>query len=303
MKSPIEQFREYLIVERNYSEYTVLNYCNDINEFENYLTREELGTILNFGSGVTRYYLSYLNLRGFKPRTVARKMSSLRSFYAYMMQIGFVKENVFQEIHSPKLDKKLPKFVYFKELDSLFNSIDVTTDIGKRNFALLELLYGTGIRVAELCALQLSDIDFYNKSIIVIGKGSKERYLPIHDNIVNTLLDYTEHGRARLLAKGQDGSNMSLFLNAKGGSLTPRGVRVVLNSITEKAAVDIKISPHMLRHSFATHLLDNGADLRSVQELLGHVNLSTTQIYTHVSKEKMKEEYMSHFPRARRKDE
>ena len=303
MNSKVENFRNYLLVERNYSNYTAINYINDINEFEEYLNREGLGSLMKFRSGVTRYYLSYLNRKGFKPRTVARKMSSLRSFYRYLVQNGLVDVNVFNEITSPKLDKKLPKFIYSQELDALFESIDCSTDLGKRDYALLELLYGTGMRVSEACALELTDVDFYNKNIIVSGKGNKERYLPIYDNICNSLLAYLETSRGKLLSKSQNSDCLTIFLNYKGGPLTTRGVRVILNNITEKAAVDIKISPHTLRHSFATHLLDNGADLRAVQELLGHVNLSTTQIYTHVSKEKMKEEYMMHFPRARRKDD
>lgn len=303
MKECVNKFKDYLAVERNYSEYTVLNYINDINEFSNYLIKENFGDLLNFNPKTTRYYLSNLHDKGFKPRTIARKMSSLRSFYKFLLQEGIVDRNVFSEITSPKLDRKLPKFLYYKEIDEMFEAIDVNTDIGIRDYALLELLYGTGIRVSEACELELSDIDFYNKNMIVHGKGNKERYLPLHDNICSALLDYIDGSRCRLLAKSKSGDNPTLFLNFKGGSLTTRGVRVILNNITEKAAGNIKISPHTLRHSFATHLLDNGADLRAVQELLGHVNLSTTQIYTHVSKEKMREEYMMNFPRARRKDD
>lgn len=302
MNKELIKFCDYLNIERNYSHHTVINYRSDIEEFANFLASEGFGDLLHFRSGITRYYLSFLNNKGYKPRTVARKMSSLRSFYKFLLQQGLIDNNIFGEIASPKLDKRLPKFIYAQEIDALFDCIDVSTDIGKRDYALLELLYGTGLRVSEACGLELSDIDFYNKNIIVRGKGNKERYVPLHDNITAALLDYLETSRSRLLAKSKTGDSLAVFLNYRGGPLTSRGVRVILNNITSIAAVNIKISPHMLRHSFATHLLDNGADLRAVQELLGHTNLATTQIYTHVSKEKMKEEYMSHFPRARRKE-
>jgi integrase/recombinase XerC len=298
----IDKFREYLVNEKNYSDYTVLNYINDINEFDDYLKVNSLGGLLKVRSNVSRYYLSYLNQKGYKPRSVARKMSSLRSFYRFLLQEHLVETNVFSEIASPKLDKTLPRFLYFEELDQLFESINTNTIVGKRDYALLEILYGTGMRVGEFCNLKVEDIDFFNDNLIVMGKGSKERYLPIYDRIKNALIDYLEYSRNILLAKVKDPHCPYLFLNFKGGPLTTRGVRVILNNINDRAAEHIKISPHMLRHSFATHLLDNGADLRSVQELLGHVNLSTTQIYTHVSKEALKTAYMEHFPRAKRRD-
>lgn len=296
----IKQFIAYLRYERNYSSYTILNYENDINEFINYLKLNKFASYLEIKGNIIRYYLSYMNDLGYKPRTIARKMSSLRSFYRFLMSEGKVKSNIFSDISSPKLDKPLPKFLYFEELDSIFESINTNTTLGKRNMAILELLYGTGIRVSELCNLTLSDFDFFNNNIIVLGKGRKERYLPIYENIKNALEDYFSSSRLELLAKNQDPTSLYAFLNYRGGQLSPRGVRKILDQITNNAALNIKMSPHMLRHSFATHLIDNGADLRSVQELLGHENLSTTQIYTHVSKETLKEAYMHFFPRAKK---
>jgi integrase/recombinase XerC len=165
---------------------------------------------------------------------------------------------------------------------------------------MLELLYGTGIRVSELCSLSISDIDFYNETILVAGKGNKERYLPIYDSIKNALLDYLEFARPSLLARSGNTDEKRLFLNFHGGPLTQRGVRVIINDICLRAAINQKAHPHMFRHTFATHLLNNGADLRSVQELLGHANLSSTQIYTHVSKENLRREFLKRHPR--RKD-
>ncbi len=299
----IEKFRSYLINERRYSEYTVLNYINDIHEFENYLKINEYGNLLKLRLNISRYYLSHLNDKAYSSRTIARKMSSLRSFYRFLLKEGLVNVNYFQDISSPKIDKTIPKFLYTKEIDALFNAINTNTAIGRRDYALLELMYGTGIRVSEFCNIKLSDIDFYNNEIIIFGKGKKERYLPIYDSLKEALLDYINYGRQEMLARNKDGYCDKLFLNFKGGPLTTRGVRVILNNITEKASENLKISPHMLRHSFATHLLDNGADLRSVQELLGHENLQTTQIYTHVSKERLKRDYMEYFPRAKRDDD
>jgi integrase/recombinase XerC len=295
-------FQKYLENERAYSRYTVENYMNDIREYRDFLKTNDLGPVTAIKPNVTRYYLSHLNQKGYKPRSISRKMSSLRSFYKYMLKEHFIEANPFSEISSPKLDKMLPKLLYSEEIDQLFDSIDVKEAVGKRDYALLELLYGTGIRVSEFCSLKISDIDFYNNSIIVMGKGSKERYLPIHESIRSALLDYLEFARNDLLKNAKEEPTDILFLNYRGGALTPRGVRVILNAINEKAANNMHISPHMLRHSFATHLLDNGADLRSVQELLGHVNLSTTQIYTHVTTERLKDEYQKFHPRAKRKE-
>ncbi len=295
-------FKEYLEVERSYSEHTVLNYLKDIEDFRHFLKTNSFGSLLNLKMNYGRYFLSFLHSSGYKPRTIARKMSSLRSFYKFLMREGKIEANVFDEVSSPKPDKTLPKLVYYSELDNLFDAIDVSNEIGKRDYAILETLYGTGIRVSELCSIRIQDVDFYNSSVIVMGKGGKERYLPIYNNIKSALLDYLEFSRNELLKKSKKGVTDILFLNYRGGPLTPRGVRVILNDINSNTANNLKISPHMLRHSFATHLLDNGADLRSVQELLGHANLSTTQIYTHVSKEQIKEEYTKYHPRAMKKE-
>lgn len=299
--SIVLNYKKFLEDEKSYSKHTVTNYLNDIEEFRDFLKTNNLGSILDIQQTVTRYYLSYLNKK-YAPRSVARKLSSLRSFYNYLVNEKIVQVNIFAEINSPKIDKTLPRLVYYEELDNLFNSIDVKDAIGKRDYALLELLYGTGIRVSEFCNLRIQDIDFYNNNIIVMGKGGKERYVPIHDNIKSSLLDYLEFGRNELLKRNKGEIVDNLFLNFKGGPLRVRGVRVILNNLCERASNNLDISPHMLRHSFATHLLDHGADLRSVQELLGHANLSTTQIYTHVSKEKLKEEYDKFHPRAKKEE-
>ncbi len=299
----IYQFKDYIEQERNYSEYTVLNYINDINEFRKFLQENDLSGLFLIEQAYPRFYKSTLVKKGYSPKTIARKLSSLRTFYKFLLAEKMVKVNLFAELSSPKLDHSLPKQVYPKEIDAMFGCIDNGTILGKRDTALLELLYGTGIRVSELCSIKVADIDFYNQSIIVMGKGSKERDIPLHEGIIMAIKNYLSFSRSELMAKQKGKVYEKLFLNFRGSELTVRGVRIILNSLAEKASSGLKVSPHMFRHSFATHLLNNGADLRSVQELLGHVNLSTTQIYTHVSLEKMKEEYIKYHPKAKRDEE
>lgn len=294
----ILKFCDYIKVEKNYSDYTVENYKRDINEFKQYLENENFGNLKDFTNNANRHYLAYLNQKKLRTRSVARKMSSLRSFYRFLVNEGIVKTNKFSDINSPKLEKILPKFLYVEEIEKMFDSIDTETVLGKRDYAILEFMYGTGVRVSELCNLEIDDIDYINKQVIVLGKGNKERYLPLHDLIIEALEVYVNEAREVLQMRNKKEVSTKLFLNHHGGALTPRGVRVVLENIVKDASESFHISPHMLRHSFASHLLNNGADLITVQELLGHENLSTTQIYTHISLEQIKREYMNKFPRA-----
>ena len=299
-------YERYLRNERGFSNYTVLNYINDVNDFRKFLLDNGFGSCLEISQNVARYYLSYMNKEvSFKASSVSRKLSSLRGFYKFLMAEKIVDINYFSEVSSPKGDKTLPKYLFDEELDKLIESIDLSTATGKRDHAILEVMYATGVRVSELCTIRLMDIDYYTNSIIVMGKGSKERYLPFHEKAKSAILDYIEFGRGELLKRNKREVPNELFLNFKGGALTPRGVRLIMDELTQKASLNMKVHPHMIRHSFATSLLNNGADLRTVQELLGHVNLSTTQIYTHVSMEKLKEAYNNAHPRAKseRKDE
>ncbi|MDD4482108.1 MAG: site-specific tyrosine recombinase/integron integrase [Bacilli bacterium] len=291
-----QEFRDFLENERSYSAYTVKSYMKDIADFNNYLINNDFPLFLEISNNVPRYYLSYLNQK-YKAKSVNRKLSSLRSFYRFLVQNGYRDNNPFLEINSMKTPQALPKRLYEDEIEKLFSIIDVNTVIGIRDYAILEMLYGTGIRVSELCGLKIQDIDFYNNNIIVLGKGNKERYVPIHQKIKSAVYDYIQYSRLDLLKNNKKNVPEALFLNFKGFPLLVRGVRVILDKLAEKAGLEFSISPHMLRHSFATSLIDNGADLRSVQELLGHENLSTTQIYTHVSKEALKKGYDAFFPR------
>lgn len=298
----IEKYRNYLDVEKNYSEYTVNAYVKDIEDFASYLKSENFGALLSINkNNIPRYYLSYLSTSGYTKKSIARKLSSLRTFYRFLILEGMFDENPFDEIETPKADKTLPKVLYQKEIDAIFNSIDTTTALGKRDMLIMELLYGSGLRVSELCSLEENSIDYSNRLIKVFGKGHKERYVPMNEYTIKALKEYIHIGRKEILLKKELEEPKKLLLNIRGTELTPRGVRVILDNILSKTAESIHVHPHMLRHTFATHLLDGGADLRSVQEMLGHSHLSSTQIYTHVSSEQMKKSYMANHPGQNRK--
>lgn len=301
-KEAIEKYRVYLDVEKNYSNYTVEGYIKDIEEFAKFLKEQEFGTVLTITkSNVPRYYLSHLTTSNFTKKSIARKLSSLRTFYRYLINERIITVNPFEEIETPKADKVLPKFLYNNEIEAIFKSIDTSSSIGKRDRLILELLYGSGLRVSELCLLEESNIDFPNKMIKVFGKGHKERYVPINENTIVALKEYLYVARPELILKNELEPPKELLVNQRGTALTTRGVRVILNNIIDKASESIHVYPHMLRHTFATHLLNGGADLRSVQEMLGHSNLSSTQIYTHVSSEQMKKSYLENHPGQNRK--
>ena len=300
----LSSFENYLLVERSYSEYTVNNYLKDIKDFETFLKGQGFGTLLDINThNIARYYVSFLSNQ-YAKRSINRKLSSLRGFYRHLHERGMVGVNPFEDIASVKQEKTLPHFLQKDEINQMFNAIDSNTPLGMRDMVILELLYGSGLRVSELCSLTYKSFDFSNQMVLVHGKGSKERYVPLSDKAVEAIDVYHQVGRPILQKKNQDGINPDEFLlNHYGGPLTTRGVRVILNNIIDKTADTFKISPHMLRHTFATHLLDGGADLRSVQEMLGHVNLSTTQIYTHVSLEQTMRAYMEHHPRQVKEDQ
>ena len=260
-KEAIEKYRIYLDVERNYSEHTVNGYIKDIEDFSEYLKTENFGALLSINkNNIPRYYLSNLTSNGYTKKSISRKLSSLRTFYRFLMNEGFYDENPFDEIETPKADKTLPKVLYKDEIDAIFNSIDTKTALGKRDMLILELLYGSGLRVSELCGLEESNIDYSNKLIKVFGKGHKERYVPINDYTIKALREYIHVGRKEILLKKELDDPKKLLLNIRGTELTPRGVRVILDNIISKTAENTHVHPHMLRHTFATHLLDGGAD-------------------------------------------
>lgn len=296
VNSLLKSFIEYLQIERNYSQYTIESYQHDINEFSLFMNEQRIASLDEVTYADIRIYLTMLYKRNFARKTAARKISSLRSFYNYMLREKLITDNPFSLVTMPKIEKRLPDFFYGDEMRQLFESCQTDSPLGLRNYALLELLYATGIRVGECSQLRLKDVDFFLSTILVHGKGQKERYVPFGSYAHDALEKYIQNGRS-LLVKNHDAHDY-LFVNFRGGPLTARGIRVILNKVIEDSSLQGKIHPHMLRHTFATHLLENGADMRTVQELLGHASLSSTQVYTHVTNEYLRRSYMNHHPRA-----
>lgn len=293
-------FKNYIDSERHYSENTLKSYIDDLMSLIHFLDNEQFGDLETVSPRIARFYTATLHDQ-YSPKSISRKISSIRSFYTYLVKDDILEENPFIGIELPKQEKKLPKFIYPEEIENLFKSIDTSSVLGKRNYLILEFLYGTGVRVSELCNIKLQDINYYENLVLIHGKGSKDRLVPLHNRLIEEVSDYVLTTRKDLAKHSNDSESKFLFLNNRGNNISARGVRMVINNILLNSGEALKISPHTLRHTFATHLLNNGADLRSVQELLGHSHLSSTQIYTKVSKEKLKESYMSAHPRARRK--
>jgi integrase/recombinase XerC len=292
----LKLFIEYLQIEKNCSQYTVEHYHHDVTDFFDFMKEEAIPSIADVQYSDVRIYLTKLYEKQLSRKTVARRISCLRSFYKFLLREKLVDENPMALVSIPKAEKRLPDFFYEQELNLFFESCETDTALGKRNKALLELLYGTGIRVSECCKIRLTDLDFYLSTVLVHGKGHKQRYVPFGSFAHDELESYIQTARRELL-KGKEDHGF-LFVNFRGGPLTDRGVREILNKMFEKSALHGKIHPHKLRHTFATHMLSNGADLRTVQELLGHSFLSSTQVYTHVTNEHLRRTYMSTHPRA-----
>lgn len=292
-----DKFLRYLIVERGYSEKTREAYEEDLTNFEIFLTESGEDDLLKINHLDVRVYLSYLTDERYSRNSISRKIASLRSFYQYLLKEEVIKENPFSYVHLKKKNLKLPRFFYENEMQVLFDSVKGEKPLDLRNQALLEVLYGSGIRLSECSNLKLAEIDFDSEVMLIHGKGNKERYAPLGSFAQDALQEYFEKGRKVLMDKYHK-SHDYVFVNHHGEPITPTGIEYVLNQVIKKSSLDSSIHPHMLRHTFATHLLNNGADMRTVQELLGHANLSTTQIYAHVTKESLQKNYRSFHPRA-----
>ncbi|EOS7991933.1 tyrosine recombinase XerC [Enterococcus hirae] len=292
-----DKFLRYLIVERGYSEKTREAYEEDLTNFERFLTESGEDDLLKINHLDVRVYLSYLTDERYSRNSISRKIASLRSFYQYLLKEEVIKENPFSYVHLKKKNLKLPRFFYENEMQALFDSVKGEKPLDLRNQALLEVLYGSGIRLSECSNLKLAEIDFDSEVMLIHGKGNKERYAPLGSFAQDALQEYFEKGRKVLMDKYHK-SHDYVFVNHHGEPITPTGIEYVLNQVIKKSSLDSSIHPHILRHTFATHLLNNGADMRTVQELLGHANLSTTQIYAHVTKESLQKNYRSFHPRA-----
>lgn len=325
-KDLIEKFLNYLRYERHFSPHTAKCYAADLHQFCAFLTgtleqsglmRKANGAPVRTGGAAgeaplpaalynaellkvqaddIRRFLTFLNDQQYSKSTAARKLATLRSFYKFCVRRGFLDSNPVANIRTPKQQRRLPKCLEVEQINRLLNTPDASTLLGARDKAMLETMYSTGIRVSELVDLNIDDVDFEERSLRIRGKGRRDRYAPISDTALKSIRHYLD------LRKGDPRSSsfdpQALFVNKHGQRLSTRSVRRKLDKYLLEAGLDPDVSPHTLRHSFATHMLNNGADLRSVQELLGHQSISTTQIYTHLSRRKVKEDYEQAHPRA-----
>ena len=293
----LTDFLRYIIIERHYSEKTKEAYQDDILDFFLFLKETGNEDYLSVTVQDIRIYLSFLHDQSYSRNTISRKLSSLRSFYQFLVKNDILSENPFSYIQMKRQQAKLPRFFYEKEIDALFQQTQGDDALDNRNRALLEVLYGTGIRVTECTNIKIKDIDFDTSVVLIYGKGNKERYVPFGSFAHDAILDYMKHGRDELMTKGKTTHDF-LFVNHRGEKLTDSGIQYILKKMIEKSSLTADIHPHMFRHTFATHLLNNGADLRTVQELLGHSSLSSTQIYTHVTTDTLQKSYRNFHPRA-----
>jgi integrase/recombinase XerC len=280
---------------QNRSDHTLLAYHNDVNQFIDFSARElsvdpENLPIEAIDIYIVRSFLGQLTDEGMERKTMARKLSAMRSFFKFLCREGVLQKNPVQRIATPKLGRKLPHFLYLEQVEKLLQTPDCTTLLGARDQVILELLYGSGLRVSELAGLNRRDIDSESSLLRVRGKGNKERIVPLTQYSIDAIKAYLQR---------REDKQEALLLNYQGSRLSTRSIRRILEKLALEAGLSEHLHPHMLRHSFATHLLDGGADLRSVQELLGHAKLSSTQIYTHLTRERLLEVYDQSHPRAK----
>ncbi|MCD6353612.1 MAG: site-specific tyrosine recombinase XerD [Proteobacteria bacterium] len=295
MDKHIDNFFNYIVIEKGLSNNTVVSYSRDIRKFIDFLGKNEISDLSRITNVHIVSFLVELRSQGLSSRTTGRNLSAVRMFFRFLVRENFLKTDPTINIESPKIRPHLPSVLSISEVDSFLSQPDITTLKGLRNKAMLELLYATGIRVSELVGLKINSLNQEAGYLISFGKGSKERIIPIGDTARHYLKEYLTTARPKFL-KG----SMSdfLFVNVSRGKLSRQGFWKIVKRYALKAGINKKLSPHTIRHSFATHLLERGADLRSVQIMLGHVDISTTQIYTHISQERLKKIHKQYHPRA-----
>lgn len=309
MQEVFNKYIHYLEAERNASKYTVRNYTSDLigndkrgaeKGFFQFLRAKKVVSLEQVDRRIIRDYISWLMGKDIARASIARKLSAIRSFYRYLMREELLTENPLENASSPKLDRRLPSFLTVKEIEQLLETPDLSTPQGQRDLALIELLYASGIRVSELVSLNVEQLDLDTREIRVLGKGSKERMVLMGEPAARAMRTYLSRGRPVLLGEKR---STALFINRDGKRIPARRVQKILVKYAGLAGIDKRVHPHKLRHSFATHLLDKGADLRVVQELLGHADLSSTQIYTHVTRSQARKVYLSAHPLAREEEQ
>ena len=302
MNKPEREYCDHLLMVKNYSEKTVDSYQKDIDIFFDYINNE--GVLFDkVDAMIVRNFLMTEISRGISKRSCQRRMSALRGFYDFMIKKGYVTLNPFRFVKSPKSEIRYPRVLFLDEIDELFDANKKRDDdLMIRDQAILELLYASGLRASELVGLTAREIDYSQRIIRVFGKGKKERIVPFSKTASNAMVKYAKELRPVLAARNKDPRpSEKFFLNASGRGLTVRGLEFILTEIQNKTGIHLNLHPHELRHSFATHLLEKGADLRMIQELLGHESIDTTQVYTHITKKNLQEQYDKFFPRAHKK--
>ena len=296
-KLNLDEYKNYLQYEKRYPETTINSYLNALTKYDEFINESNIN-YKTITKEEIRKYLKQLDEENYSKSSVSQNLSALRNYYSYLVNNNIISSNQFKLIKNPKKEKHLPNFLQPNELQNIFDSIELETPLGIRNRFIIELLYATGLRVSELVDLKLSDINTTSKEIRVVGKGDKERIVFFGDYALKYLNMYLNNSRNILLnGKKED----ILILNKDGNPITSRGIELIIDKIVNDAALKHNISPHVIRHTFATDLLNNGADLKSVQELLGHSSLSTTQIYTHITNERLRSVYLKTFPRQKEK--
>ena len=291
MKDDLENYLKYLKFNKNYSDNTIIAYRDDIMEYFDYVTRECL-SVYDVCYSDIRFLLEYYDKLGLKSLSIRRKISSLKGFYKYLLRSGKTLNNPFDYVTLPKCEKKLPQYLNYNEMIEIFDSIDTSSLLGLRNRLVMELLYATGVRVSELVNIKINDMNLDNRSIRIIGKGNKERIVFFNKITLKYIKMYLDETIA--IRKDE-----YLILNHTGKKITTRGISLILDKVIKETSIIKHIHPHILRHTFATHLLNNGCDMLTVQELLGHQSISTTGIYTHVTMDHVKDVYYHTHPRSK----
>ena len=295
MEGYVEQFIHYLAVERGLAKNTLESYGRDLKQFQGYIKKNSDKKIEESTNTLITEYLGVLKEQGKAVSTISRNIAAIKSFYQYLVKKEYLKQDPSERLETPKIEKKLPKILSIGEVESLLKQPNVKNAGGIRDKAMLELLYATGIRVSEIIGLNISDINLEMGYIRCYGKGTKERIVPLGSIAIKSVREYIQKGRLNIVRSSEEAA---LFINHHGKRLTRQGFWKIIKKYAAQAQITKEITPHTLRHSFATHLLENGADLRSVQEMLGHADISTTQIYTHINKNPLKEVYDRAHPRA-----
>ncbi|MGA0351674.1 MAG: tyrosine-type recombinase/integrase [Acholeplasmataceae bacterium] len=294
-----EAFLEYLKHIKRYSLHTISAYEKDIDDFEHFILSESLAPSLESVSRVrlVRYYISDMQTRKLKTTTISRRISSLRMFYDYLVEHTLLSDNPFQDIQAPKLEKKLPERLHDEDIELIFASMDLKKPLSFRNYVMFDMLYSCGLRASEVTQLEVKDIKMDERQLVITGKGQKTRIVPFTKTLQRNLKHYITYIRPSLLKLDQN-DHQAVFLSRLGQQMTVRNLQKMLNQLIKKSGETFKIHPHMLRHAFASTMLSHGADLRSVQELLGHKHISTTQIYTHLTTEEVLRAYQKSHPRS-----